>query len=65
MAPPEHLKKLWVVLHADRNMIACLNASVAKDVTQPIGRRIKFSEGLDFTTPGHDEGGFVWLGCEM
>ena len=65
MASPEHFKKLGVVLHTDRNMIASLNASVAKDVTQAIGRCIKFGEGLNFTTPGHDEGGFVRLGCEM
>ena len=46
-------------------MIACFDSSVAKDVTQAISRCIEFSEGLDFATPGHDEGGFIRLSCEM
>jgi hypothetical protein len=46
-------------------MVACLNASVTKDVAKAIGRCIEFSERLDFAAPGHDEGGLVGLGCEM
>jgi hypothetical protein len=59
MTAENHLHVSIMVLHAQSDMVAWLEASGTQQATQPVRSRIELSEGLSETASGHDQSGLV------
>jgi hypothetical protein len=62
---PHHGVVVLVVLHQDRDGVALAQASLTKQVRQPIRPRLQFAEGDDGAAGIEDDGGFVRRGLRM
>ena len=65
LAPPQDLEVAGVVLHAERHVVARLQARRPEQAAQPVGRVVELGVGLRPPGVGHDDRGLVGVRGEM